>query len=161
MNDASSDCERFKREVEERSKAARELDEECYAMDKFVKTAGVVSLFIAALGAANVLAAQERSARLAVAETQVRHHGLSEQKLNAFAAAYVKVVRVYRDHAAQVEAARTSQQAYQARSLIDSRTAQAIQEEGLSPDEYIAMVRTINENPTLGRKIAQKIRSLQ
>lgn len=128
-------------------------------MDKLIKQAGVLGLLTVALSAGSVLSAQEQP--VAATQMAIGQRGFSEQKLNAFAAAYVKVARIYRDHAAQVESARTSREAYQARSVIDSRTSQAIQEEGLSPDEYIAVVRTINEDPVLGRKIARKIHTLQ
>ncbi len=132
-------------------------------MDNFVKTAGISSLIAAAaLGTENGLSTQQGDIRReATRQISTGHSNPSERKLNAFAAAYIKVAKIYNSHAAQVRAARTSEQAYQARSAINHQMSQAIQEEGLTPTQYISMVRSINENPVLGRKIAHKIRMLQ
>jgi len=88
-------------------------------------------------------------------------HGFSEQKLDAFAAAYVKVAEIYNSHAAQIKGARNAEEAYQAQMAIEDKMSRAIRKEGMSPDEYNQVVRTINENPQLGQKVAQKIRTLQ
>ena len=132
-------------------------------MDNFMKKASVLSLIAAAtLGVGTRLCAQQGDMQIGAAQhTSTAHPKPTERKLNVFAAAYIKVAEIYNSHAAQVGAARTSQQAYQAHSAIDHRMSQAIQEEGLSPAEYISLVRSINENPVLGRKVAHKIRMLK
>jgi hypothetical protein len=132
-------------------------------MDKLINRTVIARLLAAsALFAGHSLQAAENARPVATAEqSTVGYHGVSEHKLNAFAAAYVKVVRIYSRHAKQVEMAENAEQAYQAQAAIEKSTAEAIQEEGLSPDEYNAVVRTINENPALGRAAAQKIRALQ
>ncbi|MGH8502042.1 MAG: DUF4168 domain-containing protein [Gammaproteobacteria bacterium] len=87
--------------------------------------------------------------------------GFSERELDAFAAAYIKVAEIYNSHAAQIKRARNAEEAYQAQIAIEDKMSRAIREEGMSPDEYNQVVRTINENPQLGQKVAQKIRTLQ
>jgi hypothetical protein len=132
-------------------------------MDKRINRTVIASLLPAStLFAGHSLQAAENARPVSTTEqSTVGYHGVSAQKLNAFAAAYVKVARIYSRHAEQVEMAENAEQAYQAQAAIEKSTAQAIQEEGLSPDEYNAVVRTINENPALGRAVAQKIRALQ
>jgi hypothetical protein len=132
-------------------------------MDKLINRTVIASLLATSgLFAGHSLQAAKNARPVATTgQTTVGYHGVPEQKLNAFAAAYVKVVRIYSRHAEQVEMAENAEQAYQAQAAIEKSTAQAIQEEGLSPDEYNAVVRTINENPALGRAVAQKIRALQ
>ncbi len=132
-------------------------------MDKLINSTGIASLLASSvLFAGYGLQAAGNTAPAAPAEqSSVGYHGFSEQKLNAFAAAYVKVAKIYSRHAEQIEMAENPEQAYQAQATIEKSAAQAIQEEGLSPDEYNAVVRTINENPALGRTVAQKIRALQ
>ncbi len=132
-------------------------------MDNFIKKASVLSLIAAAtLGMGTRLCAQQGDMRIGAAQhTSTGYPKPTERKLNVFAAAYIKVAEVYNSHVAQVGAARTSEQAYQAHSAINHRMSQAIQEEGLSPAEYISLVRFINENPVLGRKVAHKIRMLK
>ncbi|MBA2409555.1 MAG: DUF4168 domain-containing protein [Gammaproteobacteria bacterium] len=88
-------------------------------------------------------------------------HEFTEQKLDAFASAYIKIAAIYNRHAPQVKQARNSEQAYRAQMLIEDQMSQAIREEGMSPDEYNYVVRTINQDPHLGQKVAQKIRTLQ
>ncbi|MGI8738375.1 MAG: DUF4168 domain-containing protein [Gammaproteobacteria bacterium] len=88
-------------------------------------------------------------------------HGFTEQKLDAFASAYVKIADIYNRHAPQVKEARNSEEAYSAQMLIEDQMSQAIREERMSPDEYNRVVRTINQDPHLGQKVAQKIRTLQ
>lgn len=132
-------------------------------MDKFLKTAGVFSLMAAAaLSRGADLRTQQADTPIGASmQISVGYSNPSERKLNAFAAAYIKVAEIYNNHVAQVSAARTSEQAYQAHHAINYQMAQAIQEEGLSPAEYISLVRSINENPALGRRVAHKIRMLQ
>lgn len=132
-------------------------------MDKLIAKTMVYWLLASTVLVMGNTAQAEKNRNSATAEyySGVRYDGLSEQKLNAFAAAYVKVARIYSSHADRVGSAQNAEQAYQAQAAIDNKMSEAIQQEGLSPDEYNAVVRTINENPELGQAVAQKIRSLQ
>lgn len=132
-------------------------------MDKLINRTGVASLLASSMLFAGYApqAAENAAPVAASARSTVGYQGFSERKLNAFAAAYVKVARIYSSHAEQVETAANAEQAYQAQAAIETSSARAIQEEGLSPEEYNAVVRTINENPALGQTVAQKIRALQ
>jgi hypothetical protein len=136
---------------------------EIYNMDKLITTTIVTYLLASTflLIGSTGQAGNNRGSAAASRYSSMGYSGFTEQKLDAFAAAYVKVARIYRSHADQVKSAQNAQQAYKAQAVIDSKMSEAIQEEGLSPDEYNAVVRTINEDPALGQAVAQKIRSLQ
>ena len=132
-------------------------------MDKLITRKMVLCLLVLIVWhIGSTVQAEENKARATASQySGIGYHGLSEQKLDAFAAAYVKVARIYSSHAERVESAQNADQAYEAQAAIENKMSQAIQEEGLTPDEYNDVVRTINENPALGQAVAQKIRSLQ
>ncbi len=88
-------------------------------------------------------------------------HRYSEQTLDAFAAAYVKVAEVYDSHAPRFETAKNAQEAYRVQMAINDQMSRVIREQGLSPEEYNQVVRSVNEDPQLAQSVARKIRALQ
>jgi hypothetical protein len=132
---------------------------EGYSMNRFIKGGGC-GLAAILLFAGSALHANEASTK-ATQQAAMASHGFSEQTLDAFAAAYVKVADVYNTFAAKIESAQNAEQAYQVQVAINDETSQVIQEQGLSPEVYNRVVRAINEDPKLARTVAQKIRTLQ
>lgn len=133
-------------------------------MEKSIYKAGVACLLAVNLSVVSVTTQAGNNSTPAVVQQKsqmLEAHGFTEQKLDAFAAAYVKIASIYNRHAQQVKEARNPEEAYRAQMVIDDKMSQAIRAQGMSPDEYNQVVRTINQDPKLGQKVAQKIRTLQ
>lgn len=133
-------------------------------MEKLTYKAGVACLLVANLSVVGVTAQAGNKSTPAVVQQKgqmLETHGFTERKLDAFAAAYIKIASIYNHHAKQVKEARNPEEAYRAQMVIDDKMSQAIRAQGMSPDEYNLVVRTINQNPKLGQKVARKIRTLQ
>jgi hypothetical protein len=130
-------------------------------MGKFINQTGLFCLLAATLVFAESASYAKDHSTPTAEPTDTSSHGFSEQTLDAFAAAYVKVAQVYSSHAPQIKSARNPEQAHQAQVTINYKASQVIQEQGLTPDQYNEVVRTINEDPSLAQTVAQKIRALQ
>jgi hypothetical protein len=133
-------------------------------MHKFIGRAGLPCWLAAILSlTGHSLRAEETPTEIGIKQAQVETetNRFTEQQLDAFAAAYVQVAKVYDSYAPRMDAAANAEEAYRAHAAITDESYRIILQQGLTPGEYDAVVRSVNENPRLARTVANKIHALQ
>ena len=80
---------------------------------------------------------------------------LSQDQIETFADAAIEVQRVQQDFDAQVQAAQDAEEIEQLQQQAQQDAQQAIQDKGLSLDEYNAILQAANQDPQLYAMIVE------
>jgi hypothetical protein len=90
-------------------------------------------------------------------QAQTPAPAISDQKLDATAAAIKSVASVQQDYQKRIAAADKSQQEGIAKEAVGAMT-KAVTDQGLSVEEYSSILEMAQNNPDLRQKIIQRIR---
>jgi hypothetical protein len=80
---------------------------------------------------------------------------LSQLQIEIFADAAIEVQRVQQDFDAQVQAAENAEEVAQLQQQAQQEARQAVENHGLSVDEYTAIVQAANQDPQLYAMIVE------
>lgn len=80
---------------------------------------------------------------------------LSQEQIETFADAALEVQRVQREFDSQVQSAENPEQIEQLQQQAQDQARQAIEQKGLSVDEYTAILQAANEDPQLYAMIVE------
>ena len=80
---------------------------------------------------------------------------LSQGQIETFADAAIEVQRVQQDFDAQVQAAENTEEIAQLQQQAEQQARQAVENHGLSVDEYTAIVQAANQDPQLYAMIVE------
>jgi hypothetical protein len=83
--------------------------------------------------------------------------GLSDQKLNAAAAALERVAALQNDYKERVAEAKAPADKERLVSEANNQAAKAVTDQGLSVEEYVAILNVARENPEIRSKILRRI----
>ncbi|WP_075289720.1 DUF4168 domain-containing protein [Pararhizobium arenae] len=113
----------------------------------------VVSTPAFAQGAAEPQAAAPQASTPATA-------AISEQKLNAFAVAYLKVDSVRRDYAAKIGAQKDAASRQKLQNEANKQMINAVQNSpDMTVEEYKTIVSTAQTDPEVARKVQEKLKA--
>jgi hypothetical protein len=113
----------------------------------------VVSTPAFAQGAAEPQAAAPQASTAAPA-------AISEQKLNAFAVAYLKVDSVRRDYAAKIGAQKDAASRQKLQNEANKQMINAVQNSpDMTVEEYKTIVSTAQTDPEVARKVQEKLKA--
>ena len=81
---------------------------------------------------------------------------ISDEKLNAAAAAIGQVATIRKSYESKIAAAPASDKQHLAKE-VDDALNKAVTDQGLSVDEYNSIIRTAQNDPAVGEKLTQRI----
>ena len=85
----------------------------------------------------------------------------SADQLDAFAAAAHEVTALQREYGARMDEAGSPEQAADLRRQAGEEMAQAVEEQGLTPEEYNAILQAAQADPTLYAMIVERLQAAQ
>jgi predicted ATPase with chaperone activity len=119
-------------------------------------TAGALLLVPAAEAQMNPPQARPQAQSPQTPSPQTPSPSISDEKLNAAAAAIGQVTTIRQSYDSKIAAAPSSDKPRLAKEANDALT-KAITDQGLSVDEYNSIIRTAQNDPTVREKLTQRI----
>lgn len=92
---------------------------------------------------------------------QAEDDGMSAQEIRAFAQAYLGVEQARLAAQRQMEGVQEQERATRIQQQAQTRMDAAIEEAGLSPDQYVGMAQEVNSDPELQQQVVEQLRELQ
>ena len=100
---------------------------------------------------------QAQSPQSQVPQTQPPSAPISDEKLNAAAAAIGQVTTIHQSYDSKIAAASPSDKQRLAKEANDAM-AKAVTDQGLSVDEYNSIISTAHNDPAVREKLTQRMR---
>lgn len=113
------------------------------------------------LTGASLVVAQEYDPAAQPEQQQPMQTQFSDDVLKSFAAAFVKVSEITAEYAPRIEQAQELEEAVEIRQEATDAMVQVIEEEGLDPNTYNAVVNAATNDPQLGARLEKFIQQEQ
>ncbi|RFA29840.1 hypothetical protein CAI21_08370 [Alkalilimnicola ehrlichii] len=129
----------------------------------YTSRAAVLSLLLAApmafaQGTMGAQGQQEAPAQTYEAPTgQQQAADFSDDSLNQFADSYVDILDIQQDFTARLEGAEDPEQAQQLQQEANEEMVQAIEDNGLSVQEYTEIARAMDTDPELRQQVVELV----
>ncbi|KAA1183872.1 DUF4168 domain-containing protein [Rhizobium tropici] len=121
-------------------------------------TAAVLSLLLAGNPASAQQATQEKQPTQAQPDSNATTAPVSDQKIEAFAVAYLQVDKIRQEYSAKIGATPDASAKQQLQTEASKQMVQAVQTSpGMSVDEYNAILTAAQKDPALVKRVQDKI----
>lgn len=123
-------------------------------------TAAAFSLMVFSPAAALELA-QAQQAEPAQSQTGATSAPVSEQKLEAFAVAYLQVDKVRQEYSAKIGAESDASAKEKLQTEANQQMVKAVEASPISVEEYTSILTAAQNDPALAKKVQEKLQSSQ
>jgi len=125
-------------------------------------TAAVLSLMVLGNQAFAQQATQEKQPAQAQPDSNAAAATVSDQKIEAFAVAYLQVDKIRQEYSAKIGATQDPTAKQQLQTEASKQMVQAVQTSpGMSLDEYNAILTAAKKDPALVKKVQEKIQKAE
>jgi hypothetical protein len=119
-------------------------------------TAAVFSLMVASPASA-LEVAQAQDAQPAQGQTETQSAPISDQKLEAFAVAYLEVDKVRQQYSAKIGATSDAAAKEKLQTEASQQMVKAVEASPISVEEYTTILTAAQNDPALAKKVQEKL----